>query len=85
MVNEVKKKKKTSKHRRISADGKIWYYYKKKKKPGPRKKPGPKKKKKTTWVRRVFPPWNFKIIICGNKKQSKYVKRYHTQVKGLRL
>lgn len=79
MVSEVKKKKKTSKHRRISADGKVWYYYKKKKKPGPRKKPGPKKKKKTTWVRRIFPPWNFKIIICGNKKQSKYVKRYHNE------
>lgn len=72
-------RKKTSKNRRITESGKIWYYYKKKRKPGPKKKRGPKKKKKTNWVRRTFSPWNFKIVICSNNNQNKYVGRYHNE------
>jgi hypothetical protein len=72
--------KKPSKHKRITADGKVWYYYPKKKKVGRKKKRGPKKKKKETWVRRVFPPWNFRIILCGNKEQIKKIGRYHDEL-----
>ena len=79
-----KKKKKISKNRRVTKDGKVWYYYRKKRKPGPKKKRGPKKKKKTEWIRRVFLPWNFKIIICSNKKQSKCIKRYHNEEEVLK-
>ena len=79
-----KKKKKISKNRRVTKDGKVWYYYRKKRKPGPKKKRGPKKKKKTEWIRRFFLPWNFKIIICSNKKQSKCIKRYHNEEEVLK-
>lgn len=75
-----KKSKKTTKHKRITEDGRVWYYYPKKKKLGRKKKRGPKKKKKETWVRRTFEPWNFKIVICGNKKQIKNIGRYHNEI-----
>ena len=75
-----KKKKKISKNKRITKEGKVWYYYRKRRKPGPRKKPGPKKRKKISWVRRVYLPWDFKIILCSNKKQTKYIGRYHNEI-----
>lgn len=79
-MKEKKERKKYSKNRRIKENGEVWYYYAKKKKLGRKKKRGPKKKKKETWVRRVFPSWDFKIIICGNKKQVKYIGRYHDEM-----
>ena len=75
-----KKNKKTTKHKRITEDGRVWYYYPKKRKLGRKKKRGPKKKKKETWIRRTFEPWDFKIVICGNKKQVKYIGRYHNEI-----
>ena len=75
----INKRKNTSKNKRISASGKVYYVIKRKRKPGPKKKRGPKKKKKTEWVRRIFPPWEFKVIICNNKKQIKYLGRYHDE------
>lgn len=75
-----KKNKKTTKHKRITEDGRVWYYYPKKKKLGRKKKRGPKKKKKETWVRRTFEPWNFKIVLCKNKTQVKFIKRFHNEL-----
>ena len=72
--------KKTSKHKRITADGKVWYYYPKKKKLGRKKKRGPKKKKPEPRPKRIFLPWLFKIVICKNKTQTKYIKRFHNEV-----
>lgn len=60
MKNEKKPKKK-------------YYYYKKK--IGRHKKPGPKKKKKMRG-RRWQEPWDFKIVICSFRKQTKYVGQY---------
>ena len=81
MKHTIKKKK--NQHKRVSADGHIYYYYPKPKKLGRKKKRGPKKKKKETWVRRVFAPWNFKIIICGNKKQIRVINRYHDEIETI--
>ena len=74
---DKKEKKKTSKHKRVTEDGRVWYYYPKKKKLGRKKKRGPKKKKKESWVRRVFEPWLFKIVLCQNKNEKKFIKRFH--------
>lgn len=51
-----------------------YYYYKKK--IGRHKKRGARKKKKLRG-RRWQEPWNFKIILCNNKKQSKYLGVFH--------
>jgi hypothetical protein len=71
--------KKPSKHKRITADGKVWYYYPKKKKVGRKKKRGPKKKR----VRRKLTPkvkqnivFDYKIISSINGKQNSYVGKY---------
>lgn len=53
---------------------KKYYYYKKK--VGRHKKPGPKKKKKMRG-RRWQERWDYKIVICNNRKQDSYVNRYH--------
>ena len=79
MVEVKHKRKNASKNRRVTKDGNVYYYYRKKKKPGPKKKRGPKKKKKTSWVRRVFAPWLFKIIVCTNKNQVSTVGRFHDE------
>lgn len=79
-MTDKKGKKKTSKHKRVTEDGRVWYYYPKKKKLGRKKKRGPKKKKKESWVRRVFEPWLFRIILCGNKQQIKYISRHHNEL-----
>lgn len=77
---EEKERKNKSRCKRISKDGSVYYYYKKRRKPGPKKKRGPKKKKKISWVRRVFEPWLFKIVICSNKKQIDTIGRFHNEI-----
>ena len=51
-----------------------YYYYKKK--VGRHKKRGARKKRKLRG-RRWQEPWNFKIILCSNKKQTKYIGVFH--------
>lgn len=62
--------------RKVREDGTVWYYYYKKK-CGRHKKPGPKPKPKPKKIR-VYPAWNYRIIRFNNKKQKKYIGRYHT-------
>ena len=72
--------KKVSKHKRVTSEGKIWYYYPKKKKLGRKKKRGPKKKKPEPRPKRIFLPWLYKIVVCKNKNQVKFVKRFHDEI-----
>ena len=53
---------------------KKYYYYKKK--VGRRKKPGPKKRKKIRG-RRWQETWDYKIVICNDRKQDKYIEKFH--------
>ena len=62
--------------KRVSANGIVWYYYPKRHH-GRRKKSGPKKKPKPP-KERVYPPWDYIIIISNENKQAKYIGRYHT-------
>lgn len=62
--------------RKVRPDGTVWYYYYKKK-CGRHKKPGPKKKVEKVHKERVYKPWDFKIVKCIAKHESKYIGRYH--------
>lgn len=78
-----RKKKKYKKTRRVNpANGNVYYYHYKKKRGGGKKR-GRKKKKKTFWIRRIFLPWNYKIVLCLNKRFKKKIGRYHNEVDAM--
>jgi len=58
-----------------SSGNTVYYYYKKK--VGRHKKPGRKKKLKKRG-RKWQEPWDFKIVLCQNKKQVKYIGVFHS-------
>ena len=61
--------------KKVDSSGNTTYYYYKKK-IGRHKKRGRKKKLKKRG-RRWQEPWDFKIILCRNKKQVKYIGVFH--------
>lgn len=77
------KKKKYDKKRRFNPEtGKV-YYYNYKKKRGRRKRRG-RRKEKILLKRGPKPrPWNYKIVLCGNKNFKRKIGRYHTEIDAL--
>lgn len=59
----------------FKSDGTFYYSYYKKKL-GRKKKRGPKKKYKKKAIKN-YKQWNYKILLCSNKKQIKYIGLYH--------
>ena len=59
----------------IKDNGKVVYYYYKKKK-GRHKKTGPKKKKEKKDTNHNYNSWDYKIVLCRDNKQIKYLGKY---------
>ena len=68
-------RKRPKRGRRVSCTGKVYYCYPKRKN-GRHKKRGrkPQKIKKE----RIYLPWNYIIVRTNEKRQSKYIGRFHT-------